>query len=370
MLENEIDIGRLERENSAEDERLPKTNIAQDINDDEFPPEEEQPVQPQGLKMIGPDFINGMIERVNTEAAFCAFNLGKIAGEATDIEERMKALATHETISTALDLCRYIFQCILDGLMDNEIGSRMSDATASSIPAESLSILPSVLSNTISWKPSGPLNGDESEWVDITDHEEYKNLIGKIWWLSAEHIDGTGILIESVQYNTRCKFVRRFNKDNRLAHRVDGQKFIDNETEEEINPFAIRGSTIRFITFPYIYTEPNLVLVDTSVGKVVDVLPASNIGLNSLARPQFVQEIIDKYEKDCAEDELAEAKESADDAGEAGVLGLRPDLRNQIMQMMQEDDSGQEDDTDGEIGDDDFERMSDAIEETEDEDSE
>jgi len=276
------------------------------------------------IKMIGVDFIDVMLERANIENAY--YN--------TLIVERLNQCKDeHQKLS--LERERTIIQDAMDMLTDTLLAIRdfVVESDDQSIPADSLSILPSLINNIMAWKPIAALTGAEEEWKDMSNAPGYKDMIGKTWWITTQHIEGTGIPIQSVQYNIRARTILRFNNDNRLAHRTDAQRFVDSESMQEIPPHMIQASPVRFIKFPYVFTPTNTILINTKNGDVVGVTNPGNIGINSSAYPDFIMDAIQEDKKKHPED--------YDDAPD-NINEISQSLSDQVMAFLNED-NGEDD---------------------------
>lgn len=154
-------------------------------------------------------------------------------------------------LTTAYEMVREIWQACSD--FTDQYDMEMIDQRV-------LVAIPTIMTSILDWRPSTVVFGDEDEWVD--EKETFEALTNKEMWFTEEHIEGTSIQITSVERNIRFPSLKRFNHDNNYAHILDAVRYVD-KNGEMINPVAYMLSPIRFITFPYRWQMPVVVIFDT-----------------------------------------------------------------------------------------------------------
>ena len=118
-----------------------------------------------------------------------------------------------------------------------------------------------------------PITGDESEWVDVEVDENAEKVL-KVRFRDKNY----EIKYDTVQANTRCPGMFRFNGDNRFAHVTNFYKFHDIKHPENVYSTAMSR---RFITFPYFGESYDADVELAENGEVARYIGLSNYSLTS-----------------------------------------------------------------------------------------
>lgn len=163
-------------------------------------------------------------------------------------------------------------------------------------------------------EPITVLLGDENEWAE--ENPEVLKQIGKELWFTTEHVPGTCIYVESMQYNIRYPFIKRFNNDNGTAHRTNAIRYINARTGESMNPADAQASPIRFITFPYSVNDAPVFVVDPEMLTVVNVIGNADNDAIGTPLPSFASAAIMADAAEHPEDYADDDDDDEDDIDE------------------------------------------------------
>lgn len=192
---------------------------------------------------------------------------------------------------------------MLNGICEKYAGREQSSAF---YPAE-------LVNDILKGYPICPLLGTEDEW-EPEIAENLLKMIGSDIWFTQEHLEGTCIHIESIDYNIRYPMIKRFNHDNRTAHRTDAVTYIDYRNGKVLSPEESKATSIRFIEFPYSVKESVKYVVDLETQMIVQENGDTSVESMGTQFPRFITELIDKDKELHPEDyELADEEDDDND---------------------------------------------------------
>ena len=196
-------------------------------------------------------------------------------------------------LSTAYDMVQDIWEACSDFTDQYDMET---------IDQRVLMAIPTIMLNILNWKPTTVIFGNDDEWVD--EKEIFDAFSNKEMWFTEEHVEGTSVVITSVEKNIRFPSLRRFNHDNKYAHILDAVYYVD-KNGEAIDPVENKLSPIRFIEFPYRWRPPVMVIFDTEEGRVLGINGETD---NLYTMPKYMIDMLMKdhpeyFETDNEEDD-------------------------------------------------------------------